>query len=202
MINPDATLTVRAPIHISLAYIEKLINQKQRWIKRKLDEIKSRPAAKPKEFVDGEEFFYLGKIYGLKIVESKTIFLDDYLYFPKSMLPDACARLMQWYKAQAAKKITERVGCYAKEAGLTYKSIKITQAQRRWGSCSHNGNLNFSWRLVMAPLQVIDYVVAHELAHLGEMNHSPRFWQKVKLFFPNYKQAEKWFKHNGHKLRV
>ena len=125
VINPDATLTVRAPIHISRGYIEQLVNKKRAWIERKIGEVKSRPRIRPKEFVDGEGFFYLGETYRLKITESSAISLEDYLYFPECMLSNASARLKAWYKARAAEKIEERVASRAKEIGLNYKSIKI-----------------------------------------------------------------------------
>ncbi len=85
---------------------------------------------------------------------------------------------------------------------MDYKSIRITSARTRWGSCSSKGNLSFTWRLVMAPPQVIDYVVAHELAHLQVRNHSPAFWQKVKTIMPDYLQYRRWLDAHGHLLTL
>ena len=87
-----------------------------------------------------------------------------------------------------------------KQTDLQYAKIRISNARTRWGSCGFNANLSFSWRLVMAPLPVIDYVVAHELAHLMHKNHSQRFWAAVRALFPDYEVHKKWLKLNGHLL--
>jgi len=202
VIGSDATLTVRAPVHIPLNYIERLVNKKHLWIKRKISEIESRPKVRPKEFVNGEGFLYLGKVYRFKIVDSGIIFLGEDLFFPKSMLSNPAQYLKDWYKIQAAQKIQERVTWHAKEIGVNYKSINITDAQKRWGSCSQNGSLNFSWRLIMAPVQVVDYVVVHELAHIREKGHSQKFWNLIRMILPGYQENKKWLSENEMLLRI
>ncbi len=109
---------------------------------------------------------------------------------------------MNWYKDRAYEKIGQRVEWYARKYEFKYNKTKITTAQKRWGSCSSKGNLNFSWRLIMAPLPVIDYVVIHELVHLEERNHSRLFWDKVKYFYPEYPKCGNWLKENGHLLKL
>ncbi len=104
------------------------------------------------------------------------------------------------YRKEARQRIEERVVCYARQMGVNYKAIRISSAKKCLGSCSYQGNLNFSWRLSLVPAQVLDYVVVHELAHLIEHNHSQRFWQKVGIFFPEYRQAKKWLKDNIYSL--
>ncbi len=91
---------------------------------------------------------------------------------------------------------------YSEMTGLIHRSIKITSAKKRFGSCSPNGSLNFSWRLMMAPLNIIDYVVVHELVHIEERNHSKNFWNKVRIILPDYKQSEKWLKDNSQLLTI
>ena len=103
-----------------------------------------------------------------------------------------------FYTKKARQLIPERVKYYASVSRLEYNRISINNAKKRLGSCSSKGNLNFSWRIILAPLPVIDYVVCHELAHLVEKNHSRRFWNKVEEFFPNYKTCKKWLKENGY----
>ncbi|MCX6013893.1 MAG: M48 family metallopeptidase, partial [Chloroflexi bacterium] len=83
---------------------------------------------------------------------------------------------------------------------IKYKNVRITSAQTRWGSCSGHGNLYFSWRLIMAPLEVIDYVVIHELAHIHMKNHSPKFWEKVESMYPDYVACKKWLRDNQTRL--
>lgn len=105
-------------------------------------------------------------------------------------------------REQANQKLCERVKCLASLMGINHGRVKITNAKSRWGSCQRNGNLTFSWRLVMAPWPVIDYVVIHELTHLLEHNHSRRFWERVRRVYPEYKNCRKWLKDNGHLLMM
>ncbi|MCU0665485.1 MAG: M48 family metallopeptidase [Candidatus Omnitrophica bacterium] len=202
VISPDAALTVRAPMRLPLDYIEKLVSKKSSWIKRKISDIQSRPKTRPKEFVDGEEFLYLGEAFRLKIVDEKQISIGEYLYFPRSMLLKAKENLKEWYKSQIKQRIEERIAWYARQAGVDNMSIAITGAQKRWGSCANKSSLNFSWRLAMAPLEVIDCVLAHELAHIKERNHSANFWCKVRALIPDYKKHVSWLKANEHLLHI
>ena len=103
----------------------------------------------------------------------------------------------KYTKKQAHKIISERVEFYSIRSGLKYEKIKITKARGRWGSCSGRGNLNFAHRLASAPIDIIDYVVVHELVHVEIRNHSKRFWKRVGELFPNYKQSKKWLRENG-----
>ena len=98
--------------------------------------------------------------------------------------------------------LTERVEFFAHAQGFKVKKIRISSARTRWGSCSAKGTLSFTWRLVMAPPDVIDYVVVHELCHLKELNHSKAFWAQVEAILPDYKTRRKWLKDNGAKLHL
>jgi len=109
-------------------------------------------------------------------------------------------RLRDWLKKQARHDLTQCVNAHARHLGLTPKRITIRDQTTRWGSCSSAGGLSFSWRLILAPSYVLDYVAAHEVAHLAEMNHGPRFWTLVRKRLPDYKHAQKWLKRNGAKL--
>ena len=101
---------------------------------------------------------------------------------------------------QALKVIPARAAYYAPLIGVTYGRITIRNQTSRWGSCSSKGNLNFNWRLIFAPEEVVDYIVVHELAHRKEMNHSRAFYNVVASVLPDYKVQEKWLKENGEKL--
>jgi predicted metal-dependent hydrolase len=107
-----------------------------------------------------------------------------------------------WYKQQARWVIRERVEWFAARYKFIYSQVRISSARTRWGSCSSRGSLSFTWRLVMAPLEVVDYVVAHELAHLRIRNHSPAFWKEVEAILPDYKARQKWLKTNGRLLTL
>ena len=101
---------------------------------------------------------------------------------------------------KAAEYIPGRVACYAPLIGVSYGRITIRNQRSRWGSCSSKGNLNFNWRLILAPGEVLDYVVVHELAHRREMNHSERFWRLVENILPDYQRQRRWLKENGETL--
>jgi predicted metal-dependent hydrolase len=202
-ITEDGKLIVKAPLDASDEAIMRAVLKSRNWIESKIKEVLSRPRAGKKEFVNGEGFLYLGRFYKLHIVENQEepIKFENGFFLSKKFLPYAREVFIAWYKEAALEKISQRVEFYAKMAGLQYGRIRITDAQRRWGSCSGN-NLNFSWRLIMAPLPVIDYVVVHELAHIEEKNHGKSFWTKVKVLIPDYQKHHQWLKENGHLLRL
>jgi predicted metal-dependent hydrolase len=110
------------------------------------------------------------------------------------------ARFLRDYQRQALQIISSRVRVYADQMHLTPLSIKVNRARRRWGSCSHRGALNFSYRLMAAPLAVIDYVVVHELAHMKHLNHSRAFWNCVASVMPEFRNHHQWLREHGHRL--
>jgi hypothetical protein len=200
-IAPDASLVVRAPRHVKMDAIENVIFRKRFWIQSKQKLIqKKRSEIHPKQFVNGEGFLYLGRMYQLQIVEDAVpLCFQECFYLSKGHGRQA---FIKWYKERALEKIFERVEWYAKAAGLEYKSINLSNAAKRWGSCSGKDKLRFNWRLIMAPLEVIDYVAAHELAHLKEKNHTRAFWGKVGSILPGYKKSAVWLKENQHLLTI
>ena len=109
-------------------------------------------------------------------------------------------RLESWLKKRAGERLRERAAHHARCLGLSFSRIGVRDQATRWGSCSSRGSLSFSWRLIMAPPHVLDYVAAHEVAHLKEMNHSPRFWALVARAVPEYRKARVWLHENGQDL--
>jgi predicted metal-dependent hydrolase len=199
-VTPDASLIVRAPEKVSEETIFTFVQKKIKWIlhHQKLARESFRPSVK-REFVDGERFLYLGEWHTLFVIQDVTrpiVFNEKKFLFSESFLSDAKQLFEQWYRKQAYEVIKDRVRLYAETAGLSFKRISITGAWKRWGSCEPKGTLNFSWRLIMAPMKIVDYVIVHELVHLEERNHSRNFREKVRLLFPNYQQAEMWLKDN------
>ncbi len=205
IIEQDGRLVVRAPMRVSDADIKHLVKQKEGWIREKQKQVKDKSTqSTPKVYMDGEEFLYLGKSYKLKIVAdlNPALVLSRKFYLSLRALPKAESVFTKWYRDQARAVISERVKLYAARHGFKYRKIRITSARTRWGSCSSMGNLNFTWRLVMAPPEVIDYVVVHELAHLQVNNHSKEFWNQVGCIMPDYKKRLRWLKENGQKLTL
>ncbi len=128
--------------------------------------------------------------------------LEERFFLERQALPGAAAAFKAWYRAQARALVEERVRQYAARYGFSYRQVRITSARTRWGSCSAKGTLCFTWRLVMAPPECIDYVVVHELAHLRVANHSPAFWREVGAILPDYKARRKWLRVNGRSLTL
>lgn len=111
-------------------------------------------------------------------------------------------RLIDWLKSEAQRDLDQRVAVHAQSLAVTVKSVAMRSQSTRWGSCSSTGRLNFNWRLVLAPPHVLDYVAAHEVAHLVEMNHSPAFWSTVERALPDMSRGRAWLKAHGRELMV
>lgn len=161
-ISRDAVLVVRAPLFVSKGYIDRLVEKKGEWIEKKQEYFRKRVAEKK-----DAKLLYLGEVNEIQFKNKKE--------------------LETWYKKKAREVLTERMEYYSKLTGWSYRSMSINGAQTRWGSCGPKNTINFSWRLLMAPLATVDYVVVHELAHTVEKNHSKRFWDRVREVMPDYK---------------
>ena len=201
IVETDGTLTVRAPLRMKEADIRQFIQAKQDWIKRKQAQAQ-KEASSPRQYVDGEMFWYLGQEVPMRVISDgkPALVMDECFRLTKSAQPQAESVFMAWYKRQARRIVTNRVEFFAGKYGFKVGKVRISSARTRWGSCSHKGTLSFTWRLVMAPNDVIDYVVVHELCHLKEMNHSRAFWSQVEAILPDYKQHRKWLKDKGKNL--
>ncbi len=115
----------------------------------------------------------------------------------KLQMPAFTKEEIQCLADRALEIIPKRVACFAPKVGVSYGRITIRNQRTRWGSCSSKGNLNFNCLLMLAPSEVLDYVVVHELCHRKEMNHSPRFWAEVERVLPDYRKQKRWLKENG-----
>jgi len=199
-ILPGGKLIVRAPKNITQLELDRIILNHSNWIMKKKELLKNHFVMK-KEFSEGEQFLFLGNSYTLIFSDiTKSIILSENLYINPEKEHIAEKLIHNFYRNKAKEIIRARVFYYALKFGYQFKSIRITSAKKRWGSCSYNGNLNFSWRLIMAPEEIIDYVVVHELVHLRIKNHSKVFWDKVASLMPDYYVRRNWLKKNGHLL--
>lgn len=199
-IKKDGSVILRAPKRATGEDLKKVIDDKRGWICKTQKKILDKyTKVKPKEFKNGEEFLFLGEKIKLLIDEkiNSTIFIPEDGFFMPALYEEKAKNVfLEWYKNKAFEVISKRVKYYSGIFGFKYAKIRISNAEKIWGSCAANGNISFSWRLIMAPLTVIDYVVAHELAHLEHRNHSKRFWGKVADIIPDFKKRRKWLKEN------
>ena len=205
IVERDGRLIVRAPLRAKEETINQFIKRKEKWILKKQAEVNDYyPSFAPREYVNGEGFWFLGKLHKLQLVDEKkpNLYLNSSFRLAKAALPKAQAVFEKWYRKQAYQVLSGRVQWYAAKHGYQYKQIKITSARTRWGSCNSRGTLSFTWRLVMAPMPVIDYVVVHELVHLQVRNHSKKFWSRVGVIMPDYEQKIEWLEKNGHLLNL
>ena len=184
-------LTVSIPLKMPEYGIESILKAKAGWILKKLDEAKSPPAL---QWTDGEKIPYLGTHHALRIVHAARAKADMKEGFLEVALPEARpekieATVIHWYKRQALDCFAERIAHYCPKLGLQLPRLHISSARTRWGSCNSKGEVRLNWRLMRLPLELVDYVVAHELSHLIEMNHSPAFWKTVESIYPAYRTA-------------
>ncbi len=201
-ITKDAALVVRAPLRTPDTYIKKLIEEKRAWIEKKVADIRSRPAPPKRHFARGEEFLFLGKFYFLETITGSDagISLGDRFYIGEKRLPEVRGLLKGWYVEKAAEIIPVRIAGFAAILDYRPKKIRISDTRRRWASCSTSGTLSFCWRLVLAPPEVIDYVIVHELVHMRQPDHSNIFWEKVGQAMPDYEQHRDWLRKNERML--
>ncbi len=198
-------LIVRAPARATRLQIESLVTQKRDWIQAKQAEVLSQgPLPVNRQYQPGETFLFLGQAYALEIVEQQVeaLKLDGRFLLKRSARSKAPEVFEAWYRQQALDVISQRLALFAGQTGLGYQQVRVKNLRTRWGSCSSRGNLNFNLRLVLAPLEIVDYVVVHELVHLKHKNHSRQYWEAVAAILPYFKKRRDWLKLNGHRLVV
>jgi hypothetical protein len=206
-IKEDGRIVVSTPYYTPKWEIEKFIQEKQLWIFTKISEKKKQVKEAEKTFSSGERFLYLGEWYPLEIHELDQkepplrLSLGRFI-LSKDHTEGARDLFIQWYKREAKEKIAGRMEYYSHRLHLFPKAIRITNARSRWGSCSRNNRLSFSWRMIMASSTVIDYILIHELIHIREKNHSRRFWTTLESVLPDYRKHRLWLKENGYLLQV
>ena len=210
VISRDNRIVVRANQSFPEGEIAKFVESKRAWISKTLKFNDAyRRSYTPKKFINGEKFLYLGKEFFLRLEKGKNkkselnegtvlIMLPDFIKTPNDYIQ---GKLVQWYKSQSHKILNKRVILYAQMLNVKLKNLKIRTLKRAWANCSRLGVLTFSWRLIMAPLHIIDYVIVHELAHRIHHNHSVRFWKQVEKIIPEYKVCKKWLRANEGRFR-
>lgn len=193
-------LSVTLPRQLPESEAERAILQKLPWILDKLADQQYKPAG-PVLLACGQPVLWLGETRLLQTGSTRTRLQDDVLLLAAQNQHEHIAQsLTRFYQSAARTHFGERVRIWSERMGLAPTRLGLSSARGRWGSCSSNGAMRLNWRLMQAPLAVIEYVVIHELAHLAELNHSARFWAIVAAHCPAWKQQRDWLKLNGHRL--
>lgn len=198
----DDGLRVTAPRWVTLAEIEAAIGSKQQWIFRKINEQRERSIRRlqpPMEWRDGATLPYLGIDITVRVCDAASIGVrfDEIARELHVSLPASASeqqlkdRVQGWLQGEARRIFAERLAIYADKLGVSFKSFALSSASTQWGSCTADGRIRLNWRLMHFALPNIDYVVAHELSHLREMNHGPQFWKTVQSVFPEFETARK-----------
>jgi len=192
----DSQVRVIVPVTFSRVEIDILVEQKSKWIQKQLDYFRGKENSQVE--LNHDEILFLGEVYrfqflpelrGRTVIEDKEKIISS----GRALLEDGA--LERWYRKVAKRTITRRLAHFASKYEFEYNRVCIRGQRTRWGSCSTKGNLSFNWRLIQAPLFIIDYIIVHELVHTMIMKHSKAFWMKVGSICPDYKQAVEWLKH-------
>ena len=205
----DNLVKVTVPKNLSDERIEELIKRRVLWIKQKLALQASAIVSKPKEYVDGEAFAYLGRNYRLKCangteesVKLKSGYLNVTTKNGKRNSEHIKAAIEQWYRTKALSRLIDKTKRYSAILKVEPTSINLKDYKAMWGSCSPKGVVSYNWRIILAPHKIVDYIVVHELCHLIEPNHSSKYWKQVRSVIPDYENSKEWLKNNGSSLLI
>jgi predicted metal-dependent hydrolase len=206
-------LRVLTPAGVKREDVEQLLREKSQWIRKYHQQFQAVPAAVPKrEWRDGETLLYQGERYPIAVrlrAAARTVVEFNGAEFEIGVNGAAGEKeraaaleraVIKWYLKAAGEAIAGRLAHYQRLTGLVHGAVRIKAQKSRWGSCSRQGNLNFNWKLVLAPGWVLDYVVVHEICHLRHLNHSRDFWKLVAAVYPDYQSARQWLRKNGPEL--
>ncbi|MBP9020870.1 MAG: M48 family metallopeptidase [Syntrophobacterales bacterium] len=210
-VRSGGTVVVRAPLRTSKEEIESFLEEKKAWLRKTVLEQKERERdCREKTFKTGESFLYLGKSYPLRVIEGDGFdgngpplkFSGGRFTLKSGESAEGKTHFEVWYRQKAFDYILRRTRVFSLGLQCFPSFVRLSDARRRWGSCSSDNRLSINWRLIMAPPKVIDYVILHELLHIKEKSHSRRFWKLMETILPDYREHRYWLKENGHRLTV
>lgn len=191
----DGTATLTLPTRAPIREAEAFARKQESWLRAQLTKLPT-----PEPLIDGGRIPFHGRELEIVTVAGKSVRIEDNRILVGG--PHSGARLKAFVKTEARNALIPAVEKYASLLDKPFNRVTLRDTRSRWGSCSAEGNLMFSWRLVMAPPVVLQYVAAHEVAHLVEMNHSQAFWDVVYSLMPDYQNHRNWLKDHGAKLHV
>lgn len=188
-ITKEGSVEVRAPYSAPKAEIDRFVREKEAWIlSHQAKALERKQMRDSYKIQPGGPVLFLGREYPSERSQNRAVsFNATGFLLPETSSEELRAALADFYRRAAKEYFPKAVERFAPLIGKSPKQVRITSAKTRWGSCSAKGGLNFSWRLMFAPPEEIDYVAVHELAHLIELNHSPRFWAIVEAILPDYR---------------
>lgn len=213
-VAPDNSVTIVVPAHLTDADVAGLIRRKSPWISRKIAFNREvRQPYRRKEYVSGEAVVYLGRNYRLKVEAGNSPAGAELkggrlcVTAPATLAGDAKtnwvrAQLVTWYQEHALAKVRERVALWGGRIGVKPTAVSVRDYTSRWGSCYRDRSVTLNWRIVMAPVRIIDYVVVHELCHLRHHHHAKAFWAMLALHMPDCAERKEWLRVNGGLLVV
>lgn len=200
-IERDGSISALVPERLENSEIEEVIKGKEYQIHKNLAEwtqLNDRQVFR--EFVNGQSFLYLGRNYRLKLVDERlgeVQFVKGQFLLSKLEIDKAKEYFIEFYRKKLRVKLKPLVNQFKEQLGVNPNDVKVMELQNRWASCSAKGNVNFHWKCAMAPMDVLQYIVVHELAHLIHLNHTPEFWNELDKILPNYEKQLNWLKLNG-----
>ena len=207
-VDPAGRILVVAPERLAVARLDALVVRKAEWIARRLRRAEGHgPALAPREFVSGESVLYLGRHYRLKVHPNETgpaRLRGGWLHVPARagtrQAAHVRAALVAWFRRHAAERLPERVEAWRAKAGVPPPRVVVADQRKRWGSCDHRGTIRLNWRIVQAPMRLVDYVVVHELVHLRHRGHGRDYWQAVGRVMPDYERRREELRQRGFAL--
>ncbi len=194
----DGSVSLTLPRRASLGEARAFLSERADWVRR---HVAASPA--PIRLRPGTEMPVGGQAHRLVVAGGRSAALGDgVITLPRDAPEKTGPRVAALLKSLARDRLAESCERHAARLGRRFTALTLRDTRSRWGSCSPGGRLMFSWRLAMAPPEVLDYVAAHEVAHLAEMNHSPAFWAHVARLMPDYAPRRRWLRENGAKLHA
>jgi len=210
-IAAPGVVTVLSPPGLSPGEIKSRVEKKAGWIAKKIIHFNRIGNLKEdRRIAEGGKLLYLGKLYPVQINFNKDFkwltakFSGDVFIFNTPVQDHIILKKLaeKLYRRDAEKIIIQRFEKYRHKFNISPLKIKVKEQKRRWGTCTSQRNIYFNWRIIMAPLEAIDYVIVHELCHLVYQDHSRQFWNCVETIMPGYKKHKKWLKNNGPLLEL
>ncbi len=187
----DGKPVLTLPSRVSMREAQKFLNTQESWLREHLDAAPTRIIVQPGVPIPFQD----DRLIVAEHSKSRVALAPGHILTPRGK--HTGKSVAGFLKSRARIAVMDHCAHYSEKLGRDYGSISLRDPRSRWGSCSSAGNLMFSWRLILAPSEVLEYVVAHEIAHLSEMNHSPAFWHEVAELMPDYKHPQNWLKQNG-----